>query len=135
MMQTQFIQTTVQTTQCTICKSFTEDGKYISLNGKYIGNICISCEQKHTAKEILVMSMLFNEYGGYFGQEKDSTFSVDDAFKPLLEKLDKGGGMYADEINYVVLHKAILCGIPLQKAFDENFKEVRGRIYLKSLFS
>jgi len=79
--------------------------------------ICSECHQNFTEEEVFLMTNLFTVYGGYFGQERSTEFSLitslENCYNEPLNLED------FDEINARCYHSALLHGISLQECSNK----------------
>ena len=110
--------------ECSICHHEIKEKATLYQTGLEVGIVCVECYKRFSKKDIELIANLFTAFGGYFGQYKRGSFSIEKILKAIHTDLVF---IYEDEealqINVRMLHKALLHGITPEE-YIENLELV-----------
>ncbi|MFW9990190.1 MAG: hypothetical protein ACFFC3_16230 [Candidatus Odinarchaeota archaeon] len=95
--------------KCGICQNTIKKGAKIFKKGLSFGVVCEQCYINNSPDDLELMGNLFMAYGGYFGMQKDSDYSLYKVLKTLT--LENNGVKSIIELNINFLHQALLHGV------------------------
>ena len=112
--------------RCAICRSEIEDYTNVYPAGLNFGLVCHDCYKKFSEDDIDLMINMFIAYGGYFGKNQGSVFSLKILLNDLVNeiKIEKGN-INLKELNIKMLHRALIYGITPREFIDNLDKIVR----------
>ncbi|MBD3214921.1 MAG: hypothetical protein GF311_20075 [Candidatus Lokiarchaeota archaeon] len=79
---------------------------------------CEECSRKYSDEDLEIMLNMFLAYGGYFGQFHQKHFSLKKSLDNMRQ-ITRAGVERAEEMNILLLHTALLHGIPPHQYFSE----------------
>ena len=102
--------------RCGICRTKIINREQIYQVGISLVTICGGCHEKFPPEDIEMMANMFIGYGGYFGMLEEADFSFLSILEEILEGYPEGGDrINSEQLNIVLMHKALLHGISPQE--------------------
>lgn len=102
----------VHSIRCGICHAEIINRAQIYQAGINLGVVCEGCYRQFSAEDLEMMANMFIAYGGYFGMLEDSNFSMLKSLENILKNgLKKNRIVNSEQINIILMHKALLHGI------------------------
>ncbi len=112
----QNLHSTHETIKCGICRTELQQGASIYQEGLSFGIVCEKCYKSNSSEDLELMANLFLAYGGYFGMNKESEFSLYKEIKNLISKMQHDGTTdKLIDLNVRMLHRALLYGVTPQE--------------------
>ncbi|MHA1932485.1 MAG: hypothetical protein ACW96X_08090 [Promethearchaeota archaeon] len=98
--------------KCGICRTEIIDRIQIYQAGISFGVVCGDCYRQFSAEDLEMMTNMFIAYGGYFGMQKGSHFSLVKTLEIIMKNaLRKKKILNTEQVNIRLMHQAILHGI------------------------
>ncbi len=97
------------TLKCAICHNDIKQDNHLYQSERNKSIVCPNCWKLFSKEDIELIIDLFFAYGGYFGKNDSSDFSVNEILKNLTQESESD--LDLDQLNIKLLHKALLCGI------------------------
>lgn len=106
--------------RCAICQKEIEDYTKVYPVGLNFGLVCSDCYKKFSQDDLDLMINMFIAYGGYFGKNQGTIFSLKTLLNELVNEIkSEKGNINLKELNIKILHRALTYGIAPQE-FTEN---------------
>ena len=97
--------------KCAICRSQIFILTKTFQSKKLLSIVCEACHARFTEEDIELFLDLFIIYGGFFGKEKSSKFTVQDILAKTLKNQREEDDFVFEEIFFKLIHKFLLHGI------------------------
>ena len=102
--------------KCTLCRSSILNPFQAYQNKAKTLIACSICVSKFSKEDIELMAGLFLAYGGYFGKLSKNKKALQDFIDEMLEIFNKKGGKIKfEELNLIMVHRALLYGFTPQE--------------------
>ena len=109
---------------CNICNKILSRDSIIFIPDDYFGYICERCYIIFSADDIEEFLVLFDKYGGFFGQLKTNKIPLDQLIEEIFELLNYKNNVDIIEANMKLRHKALLYGYTSQQLIDEMKEQI-----------
>ncbi len=97
------------TLKCAICHNDIKEHNHLYQSERNKSIVCPRCWKLFSKEDIELIIDLFFAYGGYFGKNHSSDFSLNEILKDLIQEPENKYDL--EVLNIKLLHKALLCGI------------------------
>ena len=97
--------------KCNVCRVEVADRSQLYQVDRNLSVVCPDCYNKFSEEELGIMTDLFIAFGGYFGMLESEPFLAEDIIEICIKESDSTDKpLDIDQINTIILHKALLHG-------------------------